>query len=122
MLRPARPDLTTEESTTGRATEWVWMRGPRPDNYRDVFDAAAAERDEPEALRADIRRYRSELDMPIDQRLEDSFVAEYTAGRHPGGNWLTDAEEGEIEYRIRLLEAGEPALDQGLIWPNHRRQ
>jgi hypothetical protein len=88
------------------------MRGSRPDDFRDILEAAAAERDEPEALRADIRRYRSELDLPIDQGLEDWFVAEYTAGRHPGGNWVTGAEEAGIEHRIGLLEAGEPSLEQ----------
>jgi hypothetical protein len=89
------------------------MREPLPDDYRDVFEVAAAEAHEPEALRADIRRYRSELDLPIDQGLEDWFVAEYyTAGRHPGGNWVTGAEDARIEHRIGLLEAGEPTLEQ----------
>ena len=84
--------------------------------FDDIHAAEQADRDIEDEDREDIVRYRSDLGLAVDDATVDYFLAEYNAGRHDGGMWLTDAEFDE-QARIDALiseaqDAAEPYLKQ----------
>lgn len=62
-------------------------------------------------LRADIRRFRLEEDLPADDLTVEEFVREYRAGRQPPGLWVTDAEHGAASERRDRIDAGRERVD-----------
>jgi hypothetical protein len=72
---------------------------PSPVRFDDLRAVEDEDRDDDAETLADIKRFRSEQGLPVDDATLAWFLEEYKAERHEGGMWLTEAEADE-HFRV----------------------
>ena len=84
------------------------MEGGRP--FDDIYAVEQADRDLDAETREDIRRFRSDLGLPVDDAHVEHFLAEYKAERQEEGMWLTEEEWERYERQDELQTEAQERL------------